>query len=678
MAVVGLWIASALGATGTAAALVSTAVNVAISYAVAKVTQPKGPEPKAVQTEIKASNADRLRHLGKVKASGAAMFWEWKPVGKERRLYKLLAVAQGGLTAIESWWLNDRQVNVDPATGNVLEDPWNIGKVRLFWRKGRDDEPNGGDYPTLRAAAPEWTTAHKLTGVGTILGDFRAVKAEHIQETYPSGDPEISAVVLGDQCHNPWGASGWSQNLGWHLRDALTHPVYGCLTGDDLDRPSWTQSITDCQDDLALKAGGTTKRYWGGGSYRLSMPIKDVVQPMLDACGGALFVTAEGKLGLRVAKWREPNHTITADHIVRMSIRAGSGEMERVTALVPKFTSPPIGYQKTDADVWEDPVALAEVGETAPKELDLPWVQHHGQARRLAKIKLAKMNPKWTCELRLRWWGLLLMEEEMVRLDLPHLGILAEPFWIDSWGMDMESAEGPVTVRLIHASRASLEWAPAEEGEPPAVPGAVANGYTPSPLSIDAVTVVRDDGPPFIRLKVSGFDDLQGGLGRYRPQGSGIWTDMIPEGQATAPAGTLFFRTGPLEDRRQYDLNVRTTAGLFVEPAGGFAQVSGVEVFVNDTPPASPALVSASGTAGGALTVIFRPDLGVNYWRTGLYRAAPGQPFSEALPVKWNYSTAAEVTLTVAIPAGGARYWLRSQNESRVPSTTAVFVGEYT
>lgn len=678
MPVIGAWIATAIGVTGTTAAVVAAAVNFAISYAIQKITQPKGPKPEAVQTEIKSSNADRLRHLGKVKASGAAMFWEWKWVFLSRHLLKLLAVGQGGISAVESWWLNDKRVEVDPATGYVLTAPWNNGVARLEWRKGRDDEVNGGAHPTLRDAASEWTAAHRLAGVGTILGSFRAVRPEDIQDTYPGGDPEISAVILGDQCHNPWGASGWSQNIAWQLRDVLTHPDYGALTGDDLDRPSWTQAITDCQDDLPLKAGGTTKRYWGGGSYSLSMPVKDVVQPMLDACAGTLFLTAEGKLGLRVAKWREPTYIITADQITRLSIRAGAGEMERVTSLLPKFTSPELGYRKTDADIWDDPVALAEVGETAPKELDVPWVQHHGQARRLAKIKIAKLNPRWTCELRLRWWGLLLMEQEMVRLDLPHLDIFNEPFWIDGWGMDTESADGPVTVRLIHASAASLEWSAAEEGEAPAVPGAVANGYTPAPLSIDAVTVVRDDGPPFIRLKVSGFNDLQGGLGRYRPQGSGIWTDMTAEGQGTAPKGTLHFRTGPLEDRRQYDLNVRTTAGLFVEPAGGFAQVSGVEVFVNDTPPAAPVLVSASGTAGGTLTVKFRPDLGVNYWRTGLYRALPGQPFSEARPVKWDYSTAAEVTLTAAIPAAGASYWLRSMNGSQVPSPGAVWVGEYT
>lgn len=678
MAVVGAWVATAIGATGAAAALVSAGVQMAISYAIQKVTQPKGPRPQDVQTEIKASNAQRLRHLGKVKVSGATMFWDWQRVADQRTLFKLLAVGQGGISAIDQFWLNDKPVDLAADGVTVTNAPYQGGKVRLRWLKGRDDEPVGGNYPTLRAAFSEWTLDHKLGGIGTLLGEFDAVKAEDIQDTYPGGDPEISAVILGDKCHNPNGLpSGWSQNCAVQARDVLTHPVYGCMTGEDLDTASWQQAIADCDDDLPKKGGGTVKRYWGGGSYALNAAMKDVVQPILDACGGQLFLTAQGKLGLRVAKWRPPVHRITADKITRLSIRRGTGDMDRITTLQPKYTSPELDYQTTDADAWDDPAALAAVGETAPKELDLPWVQHHGQARRLAKIKIAKLNPRWTATVRLRWWGLLLMEEEAVWLDLPHLGIVNQPFWIDSWGFDSEADDGPVVVSLVHASQASLTWTAAEEGEPPAAPAAIGNGYTPAPLTISDVTVVTDDGPPFIRLRVTGFDALQGGAGIYRPQGSTIWTAMTEE-RVFSSSGAKWFRTGPLEDRRQYDLQVRTTGGLFTEKVGGMAEVTGVEVFSNTTPPSNPVLVSQSGSAGGALSVTFRPDVGVNYHRTGLYRAEPGATFAQASVVKWDYSTAAEVTITASIPASGARFWLRSENESGVQSAGSVFVGEYT
>lgn len=149
------------------------------------------------------------------------------------------------------------------------------------------------------------------------------------------------------------------------------------------------------------------------------------------------------------------------------------------------------------------------------------------------------------------------------------------------------------------------------------------------------------------------------------------------EERVFSSSGAKWFRTGPLEDRRQYDLQVRTTGGLFAEKVGGMAEVTGVEVFANSTPPDDPVVVGVSGTAGGALTVTFTPDVGANYHRTGLYRGAPGATFADATLVKWDYSTAAEVTMTAAIPAVGAKFWLRSENESGVPSTNAVFVGEY-
>ena len=77
------------------------------------------------------------------------------------------------------------------------------------------------------------------------------------------------------------------------------------------------------------------------------------------------------------------------------------------------------------------------------------------------------------------------------------------------------------------------------------------------------------------------------------------------------------------------------------------------------------------------MAVTFAPDVGVNYKRTGLYRAEPGQAFASAIVLKWSYATSTEVTMTAIVPAEGGRFWLRSENESGVPSA-AVLIGQYT
>lgn len=81
--------------------------------------------------------------------------------------------------------------------------------------------------------------------------------------------------------------------------------------------------------------------------------------------------------------------------------------------------------------------------------MPLPIVQHHRQARHLARIKLARMNPKWRVEMTLTFWGLLLLEEQTVTVNLPHRGIVNQPFWIERFGFD--AANGVCTVTLAHA-----------------------------------------------------------------------------------------------------------------------------------------------------------------------------------------------------------------------------------
>ena len=105
--------------------------------------------------------------------------------------------------------------------------------------------------------------------------------------------------------------------------------------------------------------------------------------------------------------------------------------------------------------------------------------------------------------------------------------------------------------------------------------------------------------------------------------------------------------------------------------------VAGIEVVENAIPPDAPVIVSQTGAAGATMSVTFWPDLGVNYHRTGLYRAAPGQPFSAATRISWSYATSAEVTMTAPVPAAGGRFWLQSENASARKSAEGL-VGQYT
>lgn len=677
MAAVGAWLVATWQAGGIGSFLLKTAATVALNAAASKLLAPSGPRPQDITSELTASNARRIRHLGRVRASGAVMFWDWAHVSGQRRLFKLLAVAQGGMADVHQWYLDGEPVTVD-GNGYVTTAPWNKGNIRLRFRKGVEgDEWDGGDWADLRAAFPaQWTTDHRLRGVGCILATFDAVGGEDIAEVYSGGEPEVSALISGAPQFNPsTGNYEQTRLASVLLADLMSHPAYGPLEPADMDLGLFATARGHCAAAVPT-AGGTRARYQAGMSYALADAMKDSAQKLLDAMGGRAWLTPEGKIGVRAGVWIPPTVTLEEQHIVEMDYGAGTERINRVTTIVPSYVAPQVHWQESTTDPVEDAAAIARYGEGEPKSVDLLAVQHHGQATHLSKQMLARMNPARSMSLKLRSSGLLLLGEQVVAVNIPRLGLMNVPFWIENFGWDGTN----VTVDLAEAhSEALADITVAEEGIPPAIPQEIDRGQSSFSTTIASVEVVTDDGAPYIR--VTGTQTGEPGyqpMGQYRRTGAGRWTDMIRETVTTGHA----FRTPPLADLVEYD--VRTFIGRRTGRDGDDLRlystptvVSGIDVVANATAPDPPVIVSQSGAAGGTLSVTFMPDLGANYRRTGLYRAGPTGAFGGATFIKWAYDTATDVTMTAPIPSGGARFWLQSENPSQQKSSP-VLVGTYT
>ena len=676
MPAVGGWLVAAWTSGGIGAAVLKTAVSLAVNMAVSKILAPKGPRPQELQSELKSSNAQRVRHLGRVRTSGAVIFWDWAHVGGERRLFKLLAVAEGGMNGVAQWYLDGEPVAVD-ANGYVTTEPWDKGNIRLRWRKGiQGDQWDGGDWPDLRAAFPaHWTINHRARGVGTILATFDAVGGEDISDVYSGGEPEVSALI--DGANSFWAVDATSlhsRNPAVHLSDIMSNPTYGAVSASDIDLTRLVSARTDCNASVTT-AGGTRARYRSGISYALSDPIKDTAQKLLDAMGGQAWITPEGRLSVEAGIWRAPTVTIERHHIVEMEYGAGTEHINRVTTLVPSYVAPELNWQETNADPVDDAMAVARWGEGEAKGSDLLAVQHHGQAADICRQRLSRMNPARAMKIKLRAFGLRLIGERMAAVNLPQLGLVSAPFWIESLSFDGTN----VTVDLNESDPASFDPSTINEGLPPAVAEELDRGGVTLGTVIGSVTVITNDGGPYIRVAGS-FTSSPGLIpaGQYkRTDQAGPWTDMLREGAASGYS----LRTPPLADRVQYDIRTFIAFAGFgrdgdLLPKSPMATASGIEVVANGQAPGSPVVVSQSGAAGGGLSVRFRPDLGANYRRTGLYRAAAGADFSAASIVSWSYDTSVEVVMTATIPASGARFWLLSENGSGVQSGPAA-VGNY-
>lgn len=661
-------VALAFAKTAVGKLLIGAAINLAVNTVIAKINRPKGPAPRDVQSQIRSGSADRTQHFGRVRTSGTVMFSDWAEVGGTRRAFVLLAISTGGITSVDQYYLDGKPVTVN-GDGWVQTAPW-TNRVRLRSRTGRPPEFAGGFWTDLHSAFPtRWVPGqHQLDGVATILAEFNAVSPEQVQEVYPSGSPpEVSAVVRGRQCYEPaTGDESFTTNPIRHLLHYLSSAGSGTIPISEFDIPVWLSAIPDCNDNLP-RAGGTRQRYTAGLSYLLSEPQKDVATRMLEGVGGQLYLTQSGLIGVRVAKWRVPTAVIDESKIVSLDVGPGRAKMDRVTTLVPEYVEPSLDYTETTADPWEDARAISRFGEPKPRELSLLTVQHHGQARALAKIEAARENPRITAAIALRFWGLRLMGEERVYLDLPDHGLNMVPMRIMGMSLDLNAGDGVVKVELESEDPASFDWTSAEEGAKPASPS-LSSHERPAieaPLITDvsvANGVIQGTVPP-----LSGYVTRM----TFRPSG-GNWA-ALDINQATG-----FFRTPPLPDGQTHEIRARRVlAGLSsvvgaihsesqtdITRFGPYTTLTGIVVVANQTPPAQPEVVSAT-RSGDTITIVFRPDLGANYAQTGIWR---GANFDTATFIRWVRDQASTVTVTITNAPAPATYWLRSGNGSGIAS----------
>lgn len=223
--------------------------------------------------------------------------------------------------------------------------------------------------------------------------------------------------------------------------------------------------------ELDIFSGGSERRYRIATSVYMTEKRTDVLKRLLEACDATLMPTADGKWKIVGGEWVNPAVTIDYDlgHIIRADFAAGVSSLDRYNELAIKYMSPVHDYTEIEGDPWQnttDPDLIDGIVETRP--FDILQVPSHSQARRLAKLRMARDNPKWVITIETNYYGLNMVGERCITLKMPELAIDG-PFWVES--LEMKSDGTGVLAKLRSASEESYDWDPAtEEGTPPNIP----------------------------------------------------------------------------------------------------------------------------------------------------------------------------------------------------------------
>lgn len=619
-------VATTVGIAGVSiATIVGTTTILGGSLLLQTLTTPDTKQKVAAQQfSSKQSLPPRRRAYGTVMLAGPKV--EYRSTGG--KFYNAIYHCEGPIAAFQGYFLEDKRANLPEGSlgGSAGIAPW-LGAVTLEGHLGGTDQAAS----TLLMQLGQWSADDRLRGCAYSVMVATAPPEKQFAKVYTSGTwPEHRVLIRASRVRNlndPGQTNDpatwqWSDLASLCIRDLLTHPVWGMKVPADLiDEASFRAAANIDAQPVTNANGQVFPRYYLGGAFDLTDEPADVLQGMLDARDGRLYLTPEGKIGISGGVYVAPEVTLRDPQIISTGqVEIGSGKRAAFNRQKISFVSPPHDYQVIEGDPWEDLDGQAEAGEILEADFARPWVQNHNQLRRLAKINAARKNPQY----RLTGFvtdrsGLPAVFEDTIRLVLTRYGIDAV-FTVER---AVAAGDGSIcTFDLVSIDPAAFTFnAAAEEGIAPAIPGvdaAPALPPTPSNLTtlVERRAVSGGTNAVFVRLLAQEPARLDLSLiGQYRRVGDVAWMDMSPEGDNRAS-----LISSVLADVERYEVQGalagygRATQSAWLAAAG-----SPIQAVADPSPPSAPFNLSAA-VSGGTVTLTWQNGGSANVVAARLYR----------------------------------------------------------
>jgi hypothetical protein len=553
------------GITAGTAAIVGNVVIagalIGANYAL-NATKP-GASQQDGQISVRQPRTPRRRNYGQNYVGGALMFSETK--GGVR--YQVLALNHGEIDSFQGHLFGANGVTLDGG-GDVIDiyilDGVHYVNVQIL--RGTDTDAAFGN---LIADFPEyWTSAHQGKGIAKVFTKTFQPESKNFTKVYPGGQPPIyRAYIRGVRVWDPRDPAQDKDNIAtwvWSINPVLIaldfhrHADGMALAAFDGSfftsaalTEDWIPAANVCDGAIPLKAGGAEVRYSCSGGYELPAAPKEILNAILATCDAETYMRSDGAIGIRVGNAVEPSVVISDKHILSYSnfVRGTSGSLTPVNVVTAKFVSPSLDFQEADADPWRDEDSIEETGREESRNIDLTWVQSHGQARRLMKIAHRRYNPEWSGQVITDLDGLRAWGERYVTLQINELGIDG-PFEMNAPPEIMPSS-GTVVLSVQSFDQSAYDWDPEhEEGTAPNVADTSgSDDAIDNPSSVTASVASRVIS---ITWDASGRIDTTPEL-QYRTNPTGPWSDGFVDSGTSGHTPTLA--------AAHYDVQVRFVVG---------------------------------------------------------------------------------------------------------------------
>ena len=500
-------------------------------------------------------------------------------------LTMVIAIAGHRLQEFEEIYFNDEKIwdsGYQGDWGNYVEHEFLVGY-------DTDQSSTLADNGIANWVSSGYYKRHTLNGVAALV-----VRLEYDAEVFTSGVPNISVVVkgtraydprqdstssyydssVGDSYHRPtgsWSEEGYTTNPAIILLDYLTNEKYGLGESiDNIDLQSVADAADICNEDVALDAGGTQKRFTCDGVLDTANTHKANIENILSSMIGTLTLVG-GKYVMTAHAYQSPSLDINEDNLIApLEVSTKQSRRNIYNAVKGSFVSEEENYVVADYPSQVSSSYAAADGETIYLDMALPMTTNNIRAQRIARLTMLKSRLQTTVKMRLNLTGLKVKVGDNIRLSNTRLGYSNKIFEIINYNLVLDQEAGlAVEIEAIENDSAAYTWNTSDEldftvgGTVTLYDGKTAQPATNLVLTPDAT--VNDDGTVVGTIEASWTVPDDAFTDRYEI----TWQNATDSGQIykQTTLGTPFVITGVLPNK-QYQVIVYAINELGVKSTG--------------------------------------------------------------------------------------------------------------
>ena len=436
-----VWVAlmNAFNSVAIATAITTVLNFVAItaaSMAASKLLAPKAPSytdaslsqrSQMVRSPIAARNVI----YGRCRASGTVVYMSTTGSSNEY-LHIVIALAGHEIQEIEEVYFNDDLV---PLVSNTPTGFYN-GVARVNKHLGESYQTADTDLinDTASLTDGKWTSDHRLRGIAYLY-----VRLTWDTEKFPSGIPNISAVIKGKKVYDPRTTTTvYSANAALCLRDYLTDSAVGMgLSSSEVDDTAITAAANICDEQVqVLPTSPVTyeNQYESNGVIATSASPDENIGKLLSAMGG-LVAYSGGKIVPYAGGYRIPTVTLTEKHFVGpLNIQTRTSARDRVNSVKGVYVSESNGWQVSDFPTISSATYVTNDNNTRYyRDVVLPFTTSSSCAQRLAVIELRRAREEITFTARFRLEAMQVRAGDTVMITNAKLGWSSKVFEVMEW-----------------------------------------------------------------------------------------------------------------------------------------------------------------------------------------------------------------------------------------------------